>query len=196
MQLRLIRNEAAVSKSLLDLLILSVAARKKIAQTSIISVVKDIAGEYWTPTSDVLHEAIEGLIDKRCLEIQYSSVNGENLQITKIGFDEFSILLRRLPDGDTENRYTRLLEIVRLRSLDLLPAPEAGIVIEQMLQRAHSLIEKLEQQERIPDPEGRFMDVWLNADKQDLANRTNILSEIAKNNLLTIKICREERRPF
>ena len=123
-------------------------------------------------------------------------MNGENLQITKIGFDEFSILLRRLPDGDTENRYTRLLENVRLRSLDLLPAPEAGIVIEQMLQRAHSLIEKLEQQERIPDPEGRFIDVWLNADKQDLANRTNILSEIAKNNLLTIKICREERRPF
>ena len=110
--------------------------------------------------------------------------------------NEFSILLRRLPDGDTENRYTRLLENVRLRSLDLLPAPEAGIVIEQMLQRAHSLIEKLEQQERIPDPEGRFIDVWLNADKQDLANRTNILSEIAKNNLLTIKICREERRPF
>ena len=53
-----------MSTSLSDLLILSVAARKKIAQTSIISVVKDIAGEYWTPTSDVLHEAIEGLTDR------------------------------------------------------------------------------------------------------------------------------------
>lgn len=185
-----------MSKSLSDLLILSVVARKKIAQSKIISVVKDIAGEYWTPTSDVLYEAIEGLIEKRCLEIESSLVNVESLKITKNGLDEFSALLRRLPDGDTENRYTRLLEVIRLRSLDLLPAPEAGKVIEQMLQRAHSLIEKLEQQERIPDPEGRFMDVWLNADKQDLANRTHILSEIAKTNLLTIKTCREERRPF
>ena len=196
MQLRLIRNEAAVSKSLSDLLILSVAARKKVAQATMISVVKDIVGEYWTPTADVLCEAIEGLIDKRCLEIEYSAVNGEILQITKIGLEEFSLLLRSLPDRDTENRYTRLLEIVRLRSLDLVPEAVARIVIEQMLQRAHSLIEKLEQQERTPYPEGRFMDVWRNADKQDLANRTNILSEIAKTNLLTIKTCREERRPF
>ena len=185
-----------MSKSLSDLLILSVAARKKVAQTTMISVVKDIAGEYWTPTTDVLYEAIEGLINKHCLEIEYSAVNGDNLQITEIGLEEFSLLLRVLPDSDTESRYSRLLENVRLRSLDLVPEAVAGIVIEQMLKRAHSLIQKLEQQERIPDPEGRFMDVWRNADKQDLANRTNILSEIAKTNLLTIKTSSEERRPI
>jgi len=77
-----------------------------------------------------------------------------------------------------------------------VPEAVAGIVIEQMLKRAHSLIQKLEQQERIPDPEGRFMDVWRDADKQDLANRTNILSEIAKTNLLTIKTSSKERRPI
>ena len=81
-----------MSKSLSDLLILSVAARKKVAQTTMISVVKDIAGEYWTPTTDVLYEAIEGLINKRCLEIEYSPVNGDNLQITEIGLEEFSLV--------------------------------------------------------------------------------------------------------
>jgi hypothetical protein len=64
-----------------------------------------------------------------------------------------------------------------------------------MLQRANSLIKKLEQRERVPGPEGRFMGVWLSAEKQDLNNRANILSEIARTNLLSTKICCEDGRP-
>ena len=196
MQLRLIRNEAAVSSNLADLVILSIVARKNVAYTDIISVVKDIAGEYWSPTGDVLCEAVEDLISKSFLEIQHSALNGECLQITKTGLEEFSSLLLRLRDRDTEIRYSRLLELVQLRSLDLVPATVARIIIEQMLQRANSLIEKLEQREQVPGPEGRFIGVWLSAEKQDLNNRANILSEIARTNLLSNEICLEDGRPF
>ena len=196
MQLRLIRNEAAVSSNLADLVILSIVARKNAVYTDIISVVKDIAGEYWSPTGDVLCEAIEELISKSFLEIQQSTLNGECLQITKTGLEEFSSLLLRLPDRDTEIRYWRLLELVQLRSLDLVPGTVAGTIIAQMLQRANSSIEKLEQREQVAGPEGRFMGVWLSAEKQDLNNRANILSEIAKTNLLSTEICCEDGRPF
>ena len=104
-------------------------ARKNAVYTDIISVVKDIAGEYWSPTGDVLCEAIEELISKRFLEIQQSTLNGECLQITKTGLEEFSSLLLRLPDRDTEIRYWRLLELVQLRSLDLVPGTVAGTII-------------------------------------------------------------------
>tara|TARA_S200000501_G_scaffold144809_1_gene136728 strand:+ start:1135 stop:1725 length:591 start_codon:yes stop_codon:yes gene_type:complete len=196
LQLRLIRNEAAVSTNLTDLVILSIVARKNAVYTDIISVVKDIAGEYWSPTGDVLCEAIEELISKSFLEIQQSTLNGECLQITKTGLEEFSSLLLRLPDRDTEIRYWRLLELVQLRSLDLVPGTVAGTIIAQMLQRANSSIEKLEQREQVAGPEGRFMGVWLSAEKQDLNNRANILSEIAKTNLLSTEICCEDGRPF
>ena len=196
MQLRLIRNEAAVSSNLADLVILSIVARKNVAYTDIISVVKDIASEYWSPTGDVLCEAVEDLISKSFLEIQHSALNGECIQITKTGLEEFSSLLLRLRDRDTEIRYSRLLELVQLRSLDLVPATVARIIIEQMLQRANSLIEKLEQREQVPGPEGRFIGAWLSAEKQDLNNRANILSEIAKTNLLSTEICCEDGRPF
>ena len=195
LQLRLIRNEEAVSTNLTDLVILSIVARKKVTHTDIISVVRDIAGEYWSPTGDVLCEAIEDLISKRSLEIQHSALNRECLQITKTGLEEFSSLLLQLPDRDTEIRYSRLLELVQLRSLDLVPGTVAGTIISQMLQRANSLIKKLEQRERVPGPEGRFMGVWLSAEKQDLNNRANILSEIARTNLLSTKICCEDGRP-
>ena len=184
MQLRLIRNEAAVSSNLADLVILSIVARKNVAYTDIISVVKDIAGEYWSPTGDVLCEAVEDLISKSFLEIQHSALNGECLQITKTGLEEFSSLLLRLTDRDTEIQYSRLLELLQLRSLDLVPGTVARTIIEQMLQRANSLIEKLEQREQVPGPEGRFIGVWLSAEKQDLNNRANILSEIARTDLL------------
>ena len=196
LQLRLIRNEEAVSTNLTDLVVLSIVARKNVTYTDIISVVKDIAGEYWSPTGDVLCEAIEELISKRFLEIQQSTLNGECLQITKTGLEEFSSLLLRLPDRDTEIRYWRLLELVQLRSLDLVPGTVAGTIIAQMLQRANSSIEKLEQREQVAGPEGRFMGVWLSAEKQDLNNRANILSEIAKTNLLSNEICLEDGRPF
>ena len=196
MQLRLIRNEAAVSSNLADLVILSIVARKNVAYTDIISLVKDIAGEYWTPTGDVLCEAIEDLISKYFLEIQHSALNGECLQITKTGLEKFSSLLLRLPDCDTEIRYSRLLELLQLRSLDLVPGTVARTIIEQMLQRANSLIEKLEQREQVPGPEGRFIGVWLSAEKQDLNNRANILSEIARTNLLSTEIGCEDGRPF
>ena len=196
MQLRLIRNEAAVSSNLADLVILSIVARKNVAHTDIISVVKDIAGEYWSPTGDVLCEAVEDLISKSFLEIQHSALNGECLQITKTGLEEFSSLLLRLRDRDTEIRYSRLLELVQLRSLDLVPGTVAGTIIAQMLQRANSSIEKLEQREQVAGPEGRFMGVWLSAEKQDLNNRANILSEIARTNLLSNEICLEDGRPF
>ena len=196
MQLRLIRNEAAVSTNLTDLVILSIVARKNAVYTDIISVVKDIAGEYWSPTGDVLCEAIEELISKSFLEIQQSTLNGECLQITKTGLEEFSSLLLRLPDRDTEIRYWRLLELVQLRSLDLVPGTVAGTIIAQMLQRANSSIEKLEKREQVAGPEGRFMGVWLSAEKQDLNNRANILSEIARTNLLSTEICCEDGRPF
>ena len=184
-----------MSTSLTDLVVLSIVARKNAVYTDIISVVKDIAGEYWSPTGDVLCEAIEDLISKRFLEIQHSALNRECLQITKTGLEEFSLLLLQLPDRDTEIRYSRLLELVQLRSLDLVPGTVAGTIIAQMLQRANSSIEKLEQRERVPGPEGRFMGVWLSAEKQDLNNRANILSEIARTNLLSTKICCEDGRP-
>ena len=196
LQLRLIRNEEAVSTNLTDLVVLSIVARKNVTYTNIISVVKGIAGEYWSPTRDVLCEAIEDLISKRFLEIQHSALNRECLQITKTGLEEFSSLLLQLPDRDTEIRYWRLLELVQLRSLDLVPGTVAGTIIAQMLQRANSSIEKLEQREQVAGPEGRFMGVWLSAEKQDLNNRANILSEIAKTNLLSNEICREDGRPF
>ena len=173
-----------MSSNLADLVILSIVARKNVAYTDIISVVKDIAGEYWSPTGDVLCEAVEDLISKSFLENQPSALNGECLQITKTGLEEFSSLLLRLRDRDTEIRYSRLLELVQLRSLDLVPATVARIIIEQMLQRANSLIEKLERREQVPGPEGRFIGVWLSAEKQDLNNRANILSEIARTDLL------------
>jgi DNA-binding PadR family transcriptional regulator len=184
-----------VSTNLTDLVVLSIVARKNVTYTDIISVIKDIAGEYWSPTGDVLCEAIEDLINKRFLEIQHSALNRECLQITKTGLEEFSSLLLQLPDRDTEIRYSRLLELVQLRSLDLVPGTVAGTIISQMLQRANSLIKKLEQRERVPGPEGRFMGVWLSAEKQDLNNRANILSEIARTNLLSTKICCEDGRP-
>ena len=111
-------------------------------------------------------------------------MNGECLQITKTGLDEFSSLLLRLTDRDTEIQYSRLLELLQLRSLDLVPGTVARTIIEQMLQRANFLIEKLEQREQVPGPEGRFIGVWLSAEKQDLNNRANILSEIARTDLL------------
>ena len=196
MQLRLIRNEAAVSTNLTDLVILSIVARINAVYTDIISVVKDIAGEYWSPTGDVLCEAIEELISKRFLEIQQSTLNGECLQITKPGLEEFSSLLLQLPDRDTEIRYWRLLELVQLRSLDLVPGTVAGTIIAQKLQRANSSIEKLKQREQVAGHEGRFMGVWLSAEKQDLNNRANILSEIARTNLLSNEVCLEDGRPF
>ena len=134
-----------MSSNLADLVILSIVARKNVAYTDIISLVKDIAGEYWTPTGDVLCEAIEDLINKYFIEIQHSALDGECLQITKTGLEKFSSLLLRLPDRDTEIRYSRLLELLQLRSLDLVPGTVARTIIEQMLQRANSLIEKLEQ---------------------------------------------------
>ena len=185
-----------MSSNLADLVILSIVARKNVAYTDIISLVKDIAGEYWTPTGDVLCEAIEDLINKYFLEIQHSALNGECLQITKTGLEKFSSLLLRLPDRDTEIRYSRLLELLQLRSLDLVPGTVARTIIEQMLQRANSLIEKLEQREQVPGPEGRFIGVWLSAEKQDLNNRANILSEIARTNLLSTEICCEDGRSF
>ena len=196
LQLRLIRNEEAVSTNLTDLVVLSIVARKNVTYTNIISVVKGIAGEYWSPTRDVLCEAIEDLISKRFLEIQHSALNRECLQITKTGLEEFSSLLLQLPDRDTEIRYWRLLELVQLRSLDLVPGTVAGTIIAQMLQRANSSIEKLEQREQVAGHEGRFMGVWLSAEKQDLNNRVNILSEIARTNLLSTEICCEDGRPF
>ena len=185
-----------MSTNLTDLVILSIVARKNAVYTDIISVVKDIAGEYWSPTGDVLCGAIEDLISNRFLEIQQSALNRECLQITKTGLEEFSSLLLRLPDRDTEIRYFRLLELVQLRSLDLVPGTVAGTIIAQMLQRANSSIEKLEQREQVAGPEGRFMGVWLSAEKQDLNNRANILSEIARTNLLSNEICLEDGRPF
>ena len=185
-----------MSSNLADLVILSIVARKNVAYTDIISVVKDIASEYWSPTGDVLCEAVEDLISKSFLEIQHSALNGECLQITKTGLEEFSSLLLQLRDRDTEIRYSRLLELVQLRSLDLVPATVARTIIEQMLQRANSLIEKLEQREQVPGPEGRFIGAWLSAEKQDLNNRANILSEIARTNLLSNEICLEDGRPF
>ena len=134
-----------MSTNLTDLVILSIVARKNAVYTDIISVVKDLAGECWSPTGDVLCEAVEDLISKYFLEIQHSALNGECLQITKTGLEEFSSLLLRLPDRDTEIRYKRLLELVQLRSLDLVPGTVARTIIEQMMQRANSLIEKLEQ---------------------------------------------------
>ena len=185
-----------MSTNLTDLVILSIVARKNAVYTDIISVVKDIAGEYWSPTGDVLCGAIEDLISNRFLEIQQSALNRECLQITKTGLEEFSSLLLRLPDRDTEIRYFRLLELVQLRSLDLVPGKVAGAIIAQMLQRANSSIEKLEQREQVAGLEGRFMGVWLSAEKQDLNNRANILSEIARTNLLSTEICCEDGRPF
>ena len=117
-----------MSSNLADLVILSIVARKNVAYTDIISVVKDIASEYWSPTGDVLCEAVEDLISKSFLEIQHSALNGECLQITKTGLEEFSSLLLRLRDRDTEIRYSRLLELVQLRSLDLVPATVARII--------------------------------------------------------------------
>ena len=195
LQLRLIRNEEAVSTNLTDLVVLSIVARKNVTYTDIISVVKDIAGEYWSPTGDVLCEAIEDLINKRFLVIQHSPLNRECLQITKTGLEEFLSLILQRPERDIEIRYSKLLELVQLRSLDLVPRTVAGTIIAQMLKRANSLIEKLEQRERVPGPEGRFMGVWLSAEKQDLNNRANILSEIARTNLLSTKICCEDGRP-
>lgn len=185
-----------MSSNLADLVILSIVARKNVAYTDIISVVKDIASEYWSPTGDVLCETVEDLISKSFLEIQHSALNGECLQITKTGLEEFSSLLLRLRDRDTEIRYSRLLELVQLRSLDLVPATVARIIIEQMLQRANSLIEKLERREQFPGPEGRFIGAWLSAEKQDLNNRANILSEIARTDLLSTEICCEDGRSF
>ena len=173
-----------MSSNLADLVILSIVARKNVAYTDIISVVKDIAGDYWSPTGDVLCEAVEDLISKSFLENRPSALNGECLQITKTGLEEFSSLLLRLTDRDTEIQYSRLLELLQLRSLDLVPGTVARTIIEQMLQRANFLIEKLEQREQVPGPEGRFIGVWLSAEKQDLNNRANILSEIARTDLL------------
>ena len=101
-----------MSSNLADLVILSIVARKNVAYTDIISVVKDIAGDYWSPTGDVLCEAVEDLISKSFLENQHSALNGECLQITKTGLEEFSSLLLRLTDRDTEIQYSRLLELL------------------------------------------------------------------------------------
>ena len=45
-------------------------------------------------------------------------------------------------------------------------------------------------------PEGRFIGAWLSAEKQDLNNRANILSEIARTDLLSTEICCEDGRYF
>ena len=65
----MIRIEAVMSSNLADLVILSIVARKNVAYTDIISVVKDIEGEYWSPTGDVVCEAVEDLISNLFLKI-------------------------------------------------------------------------------------------------------------------------------
>ena len=66
------------------------------------------------------------------------------------------------------------------------------IIIQRMLNRANSLLDELKKQERFSHTGQKFIDVWLKADREDLTNRANILSEIAKTNLLAKKVCHME----
>ena len=70
LQLRLIRNEEAVSTNLTDLVVLSIVARKNVTYTDIISVIKDIAGEYWSPTGKCCAEQMEPVIIKLLVEFR------------------------------------------------------------------------------------------------------------------------------
>jgi hypothetical protein len=86
----------------------------------------------------------------------------------------------------------RLLEFIQLSSLDLIPDKVAVTIIQRMLSRANSLLDDLKKQERFPNTGQKFIDVWLKADREDLTNRANILSEIAKTNLPANKGCHLE----
>ena len=181
-----------MSNSIVDLVVLSVIARKKLTEKEIIKAAKDLARDYWNPTSDVICETVERLIIKNSLQVIKTRVGRVELLITSIGMDQLSALLLMFSSDEAEVGRGRLLEFIQLSSLDLIPDKVAVTIIQRMLNRANSLLDNLKKQERFPNMGQKFIDVWLKADREDLTNRANILSEIAKTNLPANKGCHLE----
>ena len=181
-----------MSNSIVDLVVLSVIARKKLTEKEIIKAAKDLARDYWNPTSDVICETVERLIIKNSLQVIKTRVGRVELLITSIGMDQLSALLLMFSCDEAEVGRGRLLEFIQLSSLDLIPDKVAVTIIQRMLNRANSLLDDLKKQERFPNMGQKFIDVWLKADREDLTNRANILSEIAKTNLLANNGCHLE----
>jgi hypothetical protein len=179
-----------MSSTIVDLVILSVVARKSRTEKETIKAAKDVARDYWNPTSDVICESLERLIIKNCLRIVQAKSGRTKLLITSIGMEQLSALL--LMFSCAEIGQGRLLEFIQLSSLDLIPDKVAVIIIQRMLDRANSLLDQLKKQERFSHTSQKFINVWLKADREDLTNRANILSEIAKTNLPANKVCHME----
>ncbi|MBT5913056.1 MAG: hypothetical protein HOH59_09645 [Rhodospirillaceae bacterium] len=181
-----------MSSSIVDLVVLSVVARRSLKEKEIIKAAKDVARDYWNPTSDVICESLERLIIKNCLRIVQTKNGRTKLLVTSIGMEQLSALLLMFSCAEIEIGQGRLLEFIQLSSLDLVPDKVAVIIIQRMLNRANSLLDELKKQERFSHTGQKFIDVWLKADREDLTNRANILSEIAKTNLLANKVCHME----
>ena len=181
-----------MSSSIVDLVVLSVVARRSLKEKEIIKAAKDVARDHWNPTSDVICESLERLIIKNSLRIVQTKSGRTKLLVTAIGMEQLSALLLMFSCAEIEIGQGRLLEFIQLSSLDLVPDKVAVIIIQKMLNRANSLLDELKKQERFSHTGQKFIDVWLKADREDLTNRANILSEIAKTNLLANKVCHME----
>jgi hypothetical protein len=177
-----------MTDNLIDLSVLSVTARNNLELPQVLESIKNIMPDYWTPTNDVLCAAILQLTDLGYLKTKTQSPSMKILILTKSGWARLSTLSLYISENVLLERDRQLLETLKLYTLDLVTNEIASIALQKMIDRTFDLRKQLSARAKSQKLNEHYACIWFEVENLTLENRFKMLSKIAQNTRIPVKI--------